>query len=151
MFGQVDVGVHDQIILALIAVITTSVGALVFVVKNGKITKDTNFQISEVNRAVNNIGPGEHRLYDKVGQVVDELEEVKVILGYVTKEIKEHRDNWEKFYIAWDNLPEGMKNANELSNTLVSVQMEVVKIQSALADHVIWEMKKYEEFPPKLD
>lgn len=149
----------DQVVLALISIIAIAVGALVFVIKNGKVARDTNeqvtntistiqdtnAQITQVNRAVNNIGPGDHRLYDKVALAVNELEEVKDILGYVTEEIKQNRVNWKNFHTAWDSLPDGMNNASDLAKSLLEIRGDIAKVQQALAEHVMWEMSKYDD------
>lgn len=135
----------DQIVLALIAVIAASVGALVFVIRNaGGTVKDTNRQVTEVNKAVNNIGPGEHRLYDKVDHIYQELGQVTGILQTVTEELKDHRTRWEEFHARWGSFPDGMDSAADLAITLNQIKADIQKVQDALKEHVEWEMgEKY--------
>lgn len=130
MIAQATQTGSEQIVLALIAVIAASVGALVFVIRNGKVVRDTNEQITQVNAAVNNIGPGEHRLYDKVSHVISELEDVKDILADVTLEIKQHKLFWDQLHRLHIREPTPAEAA--LVTTLKEIKEEVSKVQEKL-------------------
>jgi hypothetical protein len=149
IFSEVvaNAGSSEQVVLALIAVIATAVGALAFVIRGAQNTaKDTNEQVREVNRAVNNIGPGEHRLYDKVDHISNELSLVTEILNTVTRELKEHRAFWKDFHLKWGNLPEELDSAADLAVTLSRIRDEIRNVQTSLSKHVEWEENhKYKE------
>lgn len=133
----------DNIVLALIAVIATSVGALVFVIRAAAtVSKDTNQQVSEVNNAVNNIGPGEHRLYDKVDHISRELASVTATLNSVSQELRDHRTNWEKFNASWGSLPPEMDTAADLAVVIEHIRDDVKRVREELKNHVEWEMKQ---------
>lgn len=133
---------QDQIILALIAIIGTSVAALVYTIRNNTIAKGAAQTVEDVNKAVNNIGPGEHRLYDKV----DRIEKSVVKLEADQEEFDSH---------GWDNLPADLNNAVVLTSTirelqnnhdklhekLDSILAEIVLIRGELKEHVTWEME----------
>ena len=107
---------HDQIILALIAIIGTSIAALVYTIRNNSIGKD-------INKAVNNVGPGEHHLIDLI------------------KQIKDRQDEFDK---AWGNLPDDMDDAVGLVELLHGMSHELASVRGELKDHVTWEMaQKY--------
>lgn len=131
----------DQIVLALIAVISLSMGALVFVIRNSKMVKETHEQISQVNTAVNNIGPGEHRLYDKVTHVISELEDVKNILHDVTIEISQHRLYWEQLHKNWGPKKESESIVGDLASTLDDIRQEVLRVQEQIDKLPIKEIK----------
>jgi methyl-accepting chemotaxis protein len=130
MIGQAVTTSNNEIILALIALIATSIGALVFVIKNGKLVKDTNDQVSQVNTAVNHVESGEQRLYDKVSHLVSELEDVKDILNDVTVEIKQHRLFWDQLHkithketkVAEDSI---VKTLQEIRNDVIKVKEKI--------------------------
>jgi hypothetical protein len=109
---------NDQIILALIAIIATSIAALVYTIKNNGLGKD-------INRAVNNVGPGEHHLIDLIKQI---------------------RVKQEEFDKKWGNLPEEMDDAVGLVELLHNMDARIKKLDQDIADHVAWEMQaKYKE------
>ena len=105
---------HDKIIMGLIAIIATSVGALVYAIKNNGLGKD-------INRAVNNVGPGEHHLIDLI------------------KQIKDRQDQFDK---AWGNLPEDMDDAVGLVELLHEMRRELRETRDDLRDHVAWEISQ---------
>lgn len=133
----------NEVQLALISVIATSVGALVFVIRNGKVAKDTNKvavdtnnQISEVNAAVNNIGPGEHRLYDKVTHIAGELSFIKENVSHLTTQMEQHRLFWEDFHEKWGSKTHGLSPENEIVVALGQIQSEVGKFSTILEAHI---------------
>lgn len=127
---------NDQVVLALIAVIAASVGALVFVIRNGRLVKDTNTQITEVNKAVNNVGPGEHRLYDKVTHLMLDMSEIKDVLGSLSGQMEEHRLFWEDFHRKWGTSTKKVDPNNDIAVILNEIRTEVGKVQLVLKDHI---------------
>jgi hypothetical protein len=121
---------HDQIILALIAIISVSIGALVYTIKNNALGKDIAKNAYEANKAVNNIGPGEHRLYEVIARIEAKQDE---------------------FDRKWGNLPADMDDAVGLAELLHGMDQRVARIegkqdqmQGQLIEHVAWEMaQKY--------
>jgi uncharacterized membrane protein len=109
---------HDQIILAMIALLGTSIAALVYTIKNNSLGRD-------INKAVNNVGPGEHHLIDLIKQI---------------------KDKQEQFDRAWGNLPDDIDDAVGLVELLHGMNGRIQKVNQALADHVAWEMAvKYQQ------
>lgn len=130
MIGQVTTSSNNEVILALIALIATSIGALVFVIKNGKLAKDTNDQIAQVNTAVNHVETGEQRLYDKVSHLVSELEDVKDILSDVTVEIKQHRLFWDQLHKITNKETRVVEDS--IVKTLKEIRSEVIKVKEKI-------------------
>ena len=115
----------DQVILALIALVATSIAALVFIIRNGRYIKtgaedaaQPAEQATSAANAVNHVEYGEHRLYDVVARI-----EAKQI----------------EFDRKWGALPESLGNAVNLSETLHDMNRRLDDIQTQLADHVAWE------------
>lgn len=135
----------DQIVLALIAVIAASVGALVFVIRNGKVARDTNVQISEVNKAVNNIGPGEHRLYDKVTHILVDLSEVKANVSTLTTLVEQHSIFWENLHQRWGTSTHEPGPTNEMTVALKEIREEVSKFSTVLEAHIEDDKPKHKE------
>ena len=106
---------HDQIILALIAIVGTSIAALVYIIKNTTITKAAAKDAAEANIAVNNIGPGDHRLYDVISR------------------IEAKQADFDKL---WGNLPSHMNSAVTLSETIHDIQDSIKKVDLALTMHI---------------
>jgi hypothetical protein len=110
---------HDQIVLGLIGVLGVVIAGLVYIVKAYANTKVAAQQATEANKAVNNIGPGEHRLYDVIAR------------------IEAKQDDFDK---RWGNLPDGMDDAVGLVELLHGLDRRVSEIQVQLVEHVAWEM-----------
>jgi hypothetical protein len=100
---------QEQIILALIAVIATAVAALVYTIKNNGIAKQGAKAANETNAAVNNIGPGEHRLYDMVVMIRDEVKALTNSQSEVDKK-------------GWSTLPVDLGSATALTETIRTLQ-----------------------------
>ena len=113
---------HDQIILALIAIIGTSVAALVYTIRNNTLNKAIAKDASEANKAVNNVGPGEHRMYDAL-----------------VNGLKEIADKQAEFDRKWGNLPDDMDDAVGLVELLHSMSHRMDQVQTELREHVAWE------------
>ena len=125
---------HDQIILALIAVVATSVAALVWVIRNSRTLTQTLEQASAANAAVNNVGPGQHRLYQMVEHIAADVETLKA---------EQHDFDGH----GWDHLPPDLADAVALTETIRQIQetdretAEALKIsRSTVAND--WNMAK---------
>lgn len=99
---------HVQIIFALIAIVATSIGALVYTIKNNKLGRD-------INKAVNNVGPGEHHLIDLI------------------KQIKDKQDEFDK---KWGNLPDDLDDAVGVVEVLRGMDRRISGIQGELRAHI---------------
>ena len=133
---------QNQIILALIGIIATSVAALVYTIRNNTLAKAATQTVAEVNKAVNNIGPGEHRLYDKV----DDIQKKVDVLQASQEAFDEH---------GWNHLPADFNDAVSLTSTIRDLQnhrkttdekldrilAELTLIGTELRDHVKWGMR----------
>ena len=127
---------HDQIMLAMIAVVAAAVAALVFVIRNSVNIKIAAEQATQANKAVNNVGPGEHRLYDKIATMAETVAELK-------KGQEEFADH------GWENLPDDLGDSVALTMTIRDLQHDNVnhadKLDQVLAElrqHVAWEMSE---------
>ena len=151
---------HDQIILSLIALSATLVTGLIYLVKNYRTTKDTNLQTTAVNAAVNNVGEGEHRLYDKITaihQIVimnkDHLDDLKIDVDELVVQQKAFSEK------GWQHLPPDLRDAPALTQTIRDIQnknserrrehehiqVQLNNILIELREHVKWEMN--EKYP----
>lgn len=128
------VGVPQEIVLALIALIATSTGALVYVIRNGRYVKTAAEEATAANRAVNNVGAGRHSLYDMVEHIRDDV-----------KELKKQQDEFDSH--GWGTLPSDISNAVGLTTTIRDLQhnteavgVKLDTIIGELREHVEWEM-----------
>ena len=126
---------NTQIILGLIAVLATCVGILGYVIKNSSTAKQALEQTTQVNRAVNNVGPGEHRLYDKISGLESSVNK----LVEIQEKFSEH---------GWETLPPDLNTAvgltvsiRELQTNYHVVNSKLDEILVNLQDHVEWEMQ----------
>jgi hypothetical protein len=102
-----------EVVLGLIAIITLLSGGLVYIVKNYNSTKEVLVQSTAVNNAVNNVGPGESRIYDMVLDIklsVDKLKE----------------DAEARALKGWDSLPSDLANAPAVVETIREIQHDIV-------------------------
>ena len=116
---------HDQIVLALIAVVATAVAALVFVIRNSNNSRIAAEQSTAANAAVNGVGP-EHRLWDKV----DRIEQALQTLVQRQHDFDAH---------GWGSLPSDLDDAVSLTSTIRELQHNVGDVRSRLIDHDTWE------------
>lgn len=131
------VNVSDQVLLALIAVIATSVAALVFVIRNMNISKVAAEQATAANSAVNNVGPGQHRMYDKISRIEEHVEK-----------LLKDQDRFDSH--GWETLPNDLNTAVALTQTIRQLQHNDEKIDTILAElreHVEWEMSVKHKYP----
>ena len=110
---------HDQIILALIAIIGTSIAALVYTIRNNGLGQSIAKDAREVNAAVNHIGPNDLRLYDVIARIEAKQDE---------------------FDRKWGNLPAEMGDAVGLVELIHGMDKRIAIIQAQLVEHVAWEM-----------
>ena len=138
---------QEQIILALIAIIATAIAGLVYTIKNNSLVKEGSKAAQQVNQAVNNVGPGEHRLYDMVAMIRDEIK-------YLTEAQHDFANK------GWATLPADIGTASRLTETIRDLQskdkfvvqkleeitVSLKSLHEGLQEHVEWEMQqKYKE------
>ena len=115
----------DQITLALIALIGTSIAALVYTIKNNAMGKGIAKDAAQVNASVNHKDTGELSLYRLADANTRKLDQV------IAKQ--------EAFDKAWGNLPPGMDDAVGLVEVLHALSRDVQQVRAAIAAHVEWE------------
>jgi hypothetical protein len=121
---------HDQIILALIAIIATSIAALVYTIRNNSLGKAIAKDASDVSVAVNHKETGELSLYRLADANSRKLDDV------IAKQ--------SEFDRKWGNLPSEIGDAVGLSEILHGLDRRLDEIQGQLVEHVAWEMaQKY--------
>lgn len=129
---------NDQIMLALIALVASSVAALVYVIRNGRYVKTAAEEATAANQAVNNVGPGKHSLFQMVEHIRDDVAHLK-------------RDQEQFDSHGWETLPADIGTAVGLTTTIrdlqhnddaISAKLDTLIIE--LREHVAWEMdEKY--------
>ena len=113
----------NQVVLAVIAVLATSVAGLVYVVK-------AYGEARQVNSAVNHKDTGELSLYRLAHSNSDKLDEV------IAKQAEFDRK--------WGNLPPQIGDAVGLFGVLHDMGSQLDEVQAELRQHVAWEMaQKY--------
>jgi hypothetical protein len=117
---------HDQIMLGIVALLGTLIATFAYVVRNGGYARTAAHASTEANKAVNNVGPGEHRLYDVIGRIEAKQDE---------------------FDRKWGNLPADMGDAVGLAELIHGMDKRISQIQAQLVEHVQWEMQHPREEP----
>lgn len=110
--------VSDQVMLALVALVATSITALVWVIRNGRYVKTAADQATQANDAVNHKEHGETRIFEQV------------------REIRAKQDEFDR---KWGNLPASIDNAVGLNDTLHDMSRRLDGIESQLVEHIAWE------------
>ena len=131
---------HDQIVLALIAVVAAAVAGLVFIIRSTKWAREGAEQATKANAAVNNVGPGAHTLYNLVDSIKRDVDELR----------QDQRDFDEH---GWARLPPDLGDAVALTATIRSMQAtqlhcaeQIARVLEELRAHVEWEMEmKYHQ------
>ena len=105
------------------------------------------FQSSDqVNKAVNNIGPGEVRLYDQVVTLLELAAEMKVNQNEIVKDMAvlmdAHNDYSDK---GWRRLPPDIGDASALTETIRRLQYHDERINEKL-DEILAELKSHVEW-----
>jgi hypothetical protein len=102
--------------LALIALVGTSITALVFVIRNGRVAQTAAenavvaaTQATAANSAVNNVGEGKHNLYDMVERIRDDVSDLK-------------RDQAQFDSHGWETLPPDLNTAVGMTTTIRELQ-----------------------------
>jgi len=140
-------GMHDNLLYGMLALIGTSISALVFVIRNNTLAKTAKEEVARVNRAVNNQGsddiPDETRMFDMVKEMRSDMTEI--------------RENQRRFDShGWETLPDDLNNAVKLTTTIRDLQSGYAEVKlvnqkvdviiKELREHVVWEMQvKYHE------
>lgn len=125
------------IVGSLGVVILILVVALIWVIKNMRGTLDETLKYSmKAEHAVNGVGEGEHRLFDKVHLI---QEQVTMLLDFQ----KDHERR------GWRSLPDDLNTAAGLTQTIRSlqdhdshIQETLDRIETRLIQHVEWEEKE---------
>lgn len=125
------------------SVLLSMVGLLVWLIKQ---QRSANATADETLSAVNGVGPGEHRLYQRVAMIASDVEQL-------VDTQKQFRD------LGWQNLPDGrdgtpaLHDAVQLTQTISSLQQAerdnraahaqlldgIDQINRRLTDHDQWE------------
>lgn len=136
---------QDQIMMALIALVGTSIAALVFTIRNGRTAQiaaddaaTAAMQATAANSAVNNVGEGKHNLYDMVARIHEDVDHLK-------------RDQEQFDSHGWETLPPDIGTAVGLTTTIRDLQNNHKQVNEKLdtliielREHVVWEMdEKY--------
>ena len=110
----------NQALVYLIGVLVVGVmSALTFTIKAWS-------QARAANAAVNNVGPGEHRLYDQIGHLSDAIQRIETKQNdFDTK--------------GWPTLPSDMNTAAGLTEVIRDIQHELHVVNTRLAAHDEWE------------
>jgi hypothetical protein len=127
---------NDQIVMALIALVGTSIAALVFVIRNGRLAQTAADdaaiaarQATAANSAVNNVGPGKHNLYDMVERIHDDV-----------VELKGDQDQYDSH--GWETLPPDINTAVGLTTTIRDLQNNHKAVNEKL-DMILVELRDH--------
>ena len=127
---------HDQIMLAMIAVVAAAVAALVFVIRNSVNIKIAAEQATAANSAVNSVGPDKHTIYAMVERIHDDVADLK-------------KDQEQFDSHGWETLPSDLSTAvgltttiRDLQNNHKSVNEKLDTLIAELREHVVWEMSE---------
>lgn len=117
---------HEQVMLALIALVATAVATLAWVIRNSRVIRAgagdaavAAEQSTAANAAVNHVEFGERRLYE------------------IVSHIEAKQDEFDR---KWGNLPTEMGDAVGLVGLLHDMSQRIDAIQAQLVEHVTWEM-----------
>lgn len=121
------------IVGALVAVLMMLAAGLIYLVKTFKAAQGAN-------SAVNNVGPGEHRLYDKIGFLQKGMEH-----------LIEANDQFNRK--GWNSLPQDINTASGLTEVIRELQNDhrsghelLERIEIELLRHIKWEeSQKYKD------
>ena len=124
---------HDQIIVALIALLGTTVAALVYLVRNRALLKDTAADARAVNDAVNHSGHSEKRIFEQVVAQGQEQSRMSAELAEIKAEVMRQRDFWQEQHNSWAALPPELKDSSGLVVTLHDLRADIVDLRADLA------------------
>ena len=117
---------NNQIVMGLIALVGTSIAALVFTIRNNSIGKSIAQDASDVSAAVNHKETGDLSLYRLADANSRKLDDV------ITKQAEFDRK--------WGNLPADMGDAVGLVELIHGMDKRIAQIQAQLLEHIEWEM-----------
>lgn len=125
--------------LALVILMLTIIIVWLIKASNGPI-KEAAYFSKKAEHAVNGVGEGDHRLYDRVDMIAQEV-----------SSLLEFREEYRKS--GWELLPTDIGNAISLTTTIRALQASTIdikesldKIEELLLKHVEWEQtEKYEK------
>ena len=101
--------------VGVVAVLGTVIATFGIAIRNGGYSKTAAKAATEANKAVNNVGPGEHRLYDLIDQIAQKQAE---------------------FDVRWGNLPAGLDNSVSLAETIHDIHRTIHSMQTDLRNHI---------------
>lgn len=141
MIAVIEATDHDQIIMGLIALLATLVTGLVYMVKTYTQTKVAATKATGAYEAVNGIGPGEHRLYDKVTHLDNKITEIAL-----------KQDDFDTR--GWPSLPADLATSAGLTEVIRDLQhaatlertdhdaiiVKLDQMEAEIRQHVAWEM-----------
>jgi len=107
---------NSLVVAALVAVLLALLGVVV----------KTYSQAKAANAAVNNVGPGEHSLWDQINMIRRDVDEL----------VRAQREFAAK---GWPSLPDDIATASMLTSTIRTLQHDVNDIKRTLEHHVEWE------------
>jgi hypothetical protein len=132
---------QDQIMLALIALLGTCVACLVWIIKNGRTIRIAADEATAANHAVNNVGGGDHKMYDMVRDIKGEVKQIKSDVTGLKKDQTQFDSH------GWETLPPDIGTAVGLTTTIRDLQNNHKQVNgkldtliSELREHVVWEM-----------
>ena len=105
------------------------------------------FQASnEVNKAVNNVGPGETRIYDQVVSLLELAAEMKANQNEIVKDVAAIVDTQNAFSEkGWMRLPSDIGDATALTETIRRLQYQDERMNEKL-DDILLELKSHVEW-----
>jgi len=122
--------VAEQIPTSIAAILGTLVvgllAVIVLLVKTMSEVKTGSQQAAAVNDAVNNIGPGGVRLYDRVSHI-----------DQAVAELRQAQTDFAKR--GWGALPDDIATASGLTEVIRDIQHEIADISTRLRVHDEWE------------
>ena len=99
------------IIGSLVAITTALIGMLWLLVRTLAHSRTAADEARMANAAVNNTGPGEHRLYDRIGSMQTDIQR-----------LVNTQDDFAE--LGWQSLPDDLHDAPSLTTTIRDLQRE---------------------------
>jgi len=138
---------ETQGLIGIVGVLAVALaGALTFSIKGWQEAKRGASQAKQANAAVNNVGPGEHRLFDKVSHLADAMDRI---------EAKQDQFDMK----GWPSLPSDINTAAGLTEVIRDLQHghvdglkdhqeilgRLAAMDTEIKAHVLWEeTQKYQ-------
>jgi hypothetical protein len=132
---------NDQIMLALIGLVSMAIAALVWVIRNGRYLKTAAEEATAASAAVNNVGSGDHKMYDMVRDTKAEVKQIQADVSALKRDQAQFDSH------GWETLPPDLGTAVGLTTTIRGLQSGHAAINgkldtliAELREHVAWEM-----------